>query len=209
LDVGCGGGSFLVAAKQAGYDCRGVEYDVSTIEQAAERTGLPVSTLEQVEEDRQLFDVIHMLDVLPHLTDPAGMMRRLQRLLAPDGLFFVEGPLENNASLVRFLATTSKRLRRGLGIDRAASIAPTMLMRLNSSAQREFFTGRLGYGECYFEVYETGWPYFVSDRAIDSLAVGLKQAIGALAIVVSRIERGPVRTLGNRFYGIYRPTRRG
>ena len=50
------------------------------------------------------YDIIYMGDVLEHLPAPAATLRDLDGLLAPGGLFFVEGPLEDNVSLVYYSA---------------------------------------------------------------------------------------------------------
>ncbi len=208
LDFGCGSGGYLMAARNAGYVCQGVEYEAKTIEKAAEQSGVPVSSLQALERDSQQFDIIHMLDVLPHLPDPVAMMRRLERLLAPEGIFFIEGPLRNNASLIYYTARAGKALRRRLGLDAPAAGAPTILVRLNRRAQREFFTRRLAYREIYFEVYETGWPYYIPGRALDSFGTRVKQIIGSMAIALSMIQKGPYRRFGNQFYGLFEPAER-
>lgn len=46
----------------------------------------------------QRFDAIHLGDVLEHLPHPASLLRELEPL---GGVFFIEGPLENNPSLVK------------------------------------------------------------------------------------------------------------
>src|SRR5262249_53262011 len=157
LDFGCGGGGFLAAAAARGHRCRGVEREASTIAKAGECSGVPVSSLSALLETGERFDVIHMSDVLPHLPDPPSTLHTLETLLAPGGVVFIEGPLEDHASLVRLAASSAKGLRRGLGLDAPARHAPTMLVRLDREAQLGFFTRRMGYRAVSFEVFETGW----------------------------------------------------
>jgi 2-polyprenyl-3-methyl-5-hydroxy-6-metoxy-1,4-benzoquinol methylase len=209
LDFGCGDGSYLVAARESGYRAHGVEYELGTIKHAAECSGVPVTSLEELEANELRFDVIHMNDVLPHLSDPQRVLHRLERLLAPDGLFFIEGPLENNASLVFWTASAAKRIRRGLGLDRPGSEPPTMLMRLTRDGQCRFFSERMQYRELHFEIFETGWPYYLPGRALSSPALAMKQAVGALAIATARFQPQRRRFLGNRFRGLYAPAHRG
>lgn len=207
LDFGCGCGGFLVAAREAGYDCRGVEYEASVIAQAQDRSGVPVTSLDALAETGLRFDLIRLADVHLHLPDPAATFRTLERFLVPGGLFLVEAPLENHASLVFYAASAAKGLRRRLGLDRPATIAPTMLVRVNGRVQREFFRRGLGYHEHYYEVFETGWPFYVAGRPLCSPADWVKQALGAIAVTFNRLQRGPDRRLGNRFVGLYDPTR--
>jgi SAM-dependent methyltransferase len=207
LDFGCGGGGFLAAARNAGYDCRGVEYEASAIAEAQRRAGVSVTNLDELAASGVSFDVIRLADVHPHLPDPAAMFRALEPFLVTGGVFLVEGPLEKNASLVYCIASTVKGTRRWLGLDHPATIAPTMLVRVNQRAQREFFRQRLGYHELYFEVFETGWPFYVSGRPLRSFGDRVKQMIGAIAVALGRLQRGQTRRLGNRFLGVYMPVR--
>jgi SAM-dependent methyltransferase len=206
LDFGCGSGGFLAAAARSGFLCHGVEYDPETIRRTHEATGIPVTDLEALGSQGLRFDIIHMNDVLPHLPDPEGMLRRLERHLAPGGLFCIHGPLEDNASLVRWVAGVLKTIRRGLGLDRQAEGPPTMLVRLHRKAQREFFTRRLGYAEWSFTVYETGWPYYGGGRRwFASPGTALKQALGLAAILVSSVQPPSMRWCGNRFLAVSEP----
>jgi len=209
LDFGCGDGAYLLAARESGYHSHGVEYDRGVIEHAAQRSGVPVTSLEEVEALDMRFDVIHMNDVLPHLSDPSAVLHRLERLLAPNGVFFIEGPLENNASLVFWAASAGKRIRRRLGLDRPGEQPPTMLMRVTRDGQRRFFSDKMRYRELHFEICETGWPYYVAGRRLDSAAVVVKQAVGALAIATARLQPSRGRVLGNRFRGLFAPAGRG
>ncbi|MBI4349600.1 MAG: class I SAM-dependent methyltransferase [Elusimicrobia bacterium] len=204
LDFGCGNGSFLVAAAAAGFDCVGIEYEPSAIE-GARRTGIPVYDLEAVRSSGQRFEIIHLGDVLEHLADPYGTMRSLGTLLAPNGILFVEGPLQSNMSLVYFASVASKRLRRLLGPERPSSVPPTHLVLAGRSAQAAFLTRRLGYRLLHFDVYETGWPYRVEGARPRSGAALVKYAIGLVAVLVSRVRLGGWPTLGNRFRALLAP----
>lgn len=196
LDFGCGNGSFLLAARHVGFDCVGVEYEASAIENAGRKAGVPVFDLETVRASGDRFEIVHLGDVLEHLVDPYGTMRMLSTLLAPDGLLYVEGPLQSNPSLVYVVSAWVKRARRLLGIDRPGRTPPTHLLLVGRSAQMTFFTRRLGLRPLHVEVYETGWPYRVVGRAPASIAQRLKQVLGDLAVLVSLLR---VFGLGNRF----------
>lgn len=204
LDFGCGNGSFLVAAAAAGFDCVGIEYEPSTIE-SARTTGMPVHDLETVRSSGQRFEIIHLGDVLEHLPDPGGTMRSLSSLLAPDGILFVEGPLQSNASLVYFTSVALKGLRRLLGRDRPSNLPPTHLVLAGRSAQAAFFTRGLGYRLLRFDVYETGWPYRVEGARPRAVGAAAKHAIGLLAVLLSRVRIRGWPALGNRFRAVLEP----
>lgn len=95
LDVGCGFGYVLEAAKAAGFRVRGIEPDPSAARAARERAG----NVEEgfLTESTGPADVLSTLDVLEHLDDLgafAGLVKRKARKLwvikvpSSDGLFF-------------------------------------------------------------------------------------------------------------------------
>jgi 2-polyprenyl-3-methyl-5-hydroxy-6-metoxy-1,4-benzoquinol methylase len=92
LDVGCGNGEFMRAAREAGLDAEG--FDVS--EAAAEfcrGRGLTARAgdFQQATFERK-FDVITFWDVLEHLLEPVAALQKARSLLAPGGLLFTKTP---------------------------------------------------------------------------------------------------------------------
>jgi 2-polyprenyl-3-methyl-5-hydroxy-6-metoxy-1,4-benzoquinol methylase len=87
LDVGAYIGVFVEVALQAGWQAVGVEPS-RWAATAAQRQGLPVilGTQESPELQGRQFDVITMWDVIEHVDDPAGEIKRAYQLLNPGGL---------------------------------------------------------------------------------------------------------------------------
>jgi SAM-dependent methyltransferase len=92
LDIGCGRGEFLAAAREAGWRVAGSEIDPASAAACSAR-GLQV-------EIGSLFDtplpagpwsVITMWDVLDHLENPAEALQIAVRELAPGGILVVRG----------------------------------------------------------------------------------------------------------------------
>ena len=207
LDFGCGNGSFIAVAKEQGFDCTGVEIDAETIRFAQNNSGCPVYTWEELRTRENRFDVIHLGDVLAHLPDPASLMIDLATLLQPGGLIFVEGPLENNHSLVYFSTLFFAWVKRLSGQFVPGHHAPTRLFFDTAHAQKEFFSKRLGFREIEFRVYETGWPYYLPGENLSfSPANFLKSIIGRLAVLISGVSVGNGVVFGNRFSGFYTVT---
>jgi len=205
LDFGCGNGSFIIAASNEGFECAGVEFEPSAIANAREKSGLPVTSLEAALCSDRRFEVVHLGDVLEHLPDPLGTIRTLHSLLVPDGLFFIEGPLENHRSLVFLVARGQKAIRRAMGDRAVGATAPTHLFRVNARNQKSFFTDRLALDCVAFDIYETGWPYLATWRSQKSPATFLKAAIAFVAISLSNICRlGQSRIFGNRFRALFK-----
>jgi SAM-dependent methyltransferase len=91
LDVGCGIGLFLRAARATGWNVCGVEPSL-----AAGRfhlDGLPIlrGSLESVLPSER-FDLITFWDVLAHVRDPLQLLRRARELLADDGVVLIKTP---------------------------------------------------------------------------------------------------------------------
>jgi len=91
LDVGCGIGLFLRAARATGWNVCGVEPSL-----AARRfhpDGLPIlrGSLESVLPSER-FDLITFWDVLAHVRDPLQLLRRARELLADDGVVLIKTP---------------------------------------------------------------------------------------------------------------------
>ncbi len=93
LDVGCGDGSFLLAAQREGWEVAGVEINP----EPARRAGLHI--VEAIPQAHQAgpFDCITLWHSLEHMPDINAMMQQLRKLLNRDGTVIIAVP--NNNSL--------------------------------------------------------------------------------------------------------------
>jgi len=91
LDVGCGYGGVL-AALAAAYPLRralGVDLDGEMVRQGREKSpGLDLQARDFFGLEGGAFDLILMRDVLEHMPDAAGALRKAAGLLAPGGIIF-------------------------------------------------------------------------------------------------------------------------
>jgi SAM-dependent methyltransferase len=88
LDIGCGDGSFLLAARDAGWQVMGTELSPDQ----ARRTGLDVrESIDQVQEGAG-FDCITMWHTLEHMKDIPTVLSHVARLLVPEGRLIVAVP---------------------------------------------------------------------------------------------------------------------
>lgn len=198
LDYGCGFGAFLAAAREAGFDAFGVEFDAGAAKSASENSGCPVVPVSEFEpaKFKGAFDVVHLGDVIEHLAEPRDLVRTLLTCLKPSGILFTEGPLENNPSPVYWSAKTFAVLARSLGRKQTAKNAPTHLMRVNAAQQRLFFSKvSPALREEHWEVSDTGWPY-IHGR-------GLRKQIGRVAKAMSGRSLLGV-PFGNRFRAMHK-----
>jgi len=102
LDIGCGNGHFLQAAKQDGYRVKGIELEENALS-IARKKGLNVSPMLLTDPalNSQSFDIITMFGVLEHLFEPTRDIKLIHSMLNKDGIFM--GITPNAQSLVGML----------------------------------------------------------------------------------------------------------
>ena len=93
LDIGCGAGNLLLAARKNGWNAQGLD----VAEQATahvRQLGFEVfhGELQQAQFPSQHFDVITAAEILEHLSDPRLLVQEVARILRPGGLFWTTTP---------------------------------------------------------------------------------------------------------------------
>jgi len=92
LDVGCGNGSWLELAREAGWIAQGVEPDAISALRAKQR-GLDVRrSLNEFLSEPERFQHITMNHVIEHVHDPVETLEACLRLLEPAGVLYIETP---------------------------------------------------------------------------------------------------------------------
>jgi 2-polyprenyl-3-methyl-5-hydroxy-6-metoxy-1,4-benzoquinol methylase len=90
LDVGAYTGVFVEIAARHGWEAWGVEPSHWAAEEAQQRDlRVLQGTTETADLPEAHFDVVTLWDVIEHLADPLGDLRRINQLLKPDGLLVV------------------------------------------------------------------------------------------------------------------------
>jgi 2-polyprenyl-3-methyl-5-hydroxy-6-metoxy-1,4-benzoquinol methylase len=102
LDIGTGYGVLLEEASRLGYEAQGVDLSAPLVAKARAR-GLKVEqgTVEEVRE-AGAFDVVTLLDLIEHVTDPLALLAAARRALRPGGELVVYTP--NHRAAVVLLA---------------------------------------------------------------------------------------------------------
>jgi 2-polyprenyl-3-methyl-5-hydroxy-6-metoxy-1,4-benzoquinol methylase len=93
LDIGCGTGALLKAAKQVNFDVYGLEPGWFSSRYARKHAHLPILTkmLDKYFTDRK-FDFIVCLHVFEHFTDPLAALNKMSTLIKPDGHILIATP---------------------------------------------------------------------------------------------------------------------
>jgi len=99
LDVGCGAGTLLNVANQAGWNAEGVELSVPTVD-ILRNQGLTVfpGELAQAKFPEAHFDVVTAAELIEHVPDPSSLIAEVSRVLRPGGVFWATTPHSHGAS---------------------------------------------------------------------------------------------------------------
>jgi SAM-dependent methyltransferase len=94
LDVGCAGGAFPAAARDAGFTAEGIEPSRWLSDYARKTYGLDVrqGILERGTYPDASFDVITLWDVIEHVPEPHEVLTTIHGMLKPNGYLWVNYP---------------------------------------------------------------------------------------------------------------------
>jgi SAM-dependent methyltransferase len=97
LDVGCGVGYMLWAAKELGWEVEGIDPSKAFIEAGKQRLGIngKAMFLHEANFPGDYFDAILMSSILEHLYNPIETLREVRRVLNPNGWFYFDIPNED------------------------------------------------------------------------------------------------------------------
>ena len=153
LDYGCGAGELLEQAQKLKWRCAGVEFDRKVAEAVACRLNIPIVTKPVELGNDFKADVLHLGDVVEHLTDLNKQMPEILELLKPGGILLAQGPLEANASLFTFFLKQSRKFRG----QRRSEMPPYHVMLATIEGQKKCFE-RFGCRRIQFKVTEVAHP---------------------------------------------------
>lgn len=100
LDVGCGRGELVFAAKSRGWRVIGTEISGDFGRYAREHFGVDILSgdIEEIDFTERRFDVICLNSVIQYVWDPAGTLKKINGLLKEDGILYIE--VTNDDALV-------------------------------------------------------------------------------------------------------------
>jgi 2-polyprenyl-3-methyl-5-hydroxy-6-metoxy-1,4-benzoquinol methylase len=143
LEVGCGEGWLLAAAKSAGYHVRGLDFSDDGLRRfhpelvADAAFGDAFENLDALIEHGERFDVVALEHVLEHVLDPEALLARLPRVIAPGGVVALTVP--NDFSPLQLAARAA-----GL-VDRDFWVAPPQHLNYFDARSLPRFLQRMGF----------------------------------------------------------------
>ncbi|MBA3323693.1 MAG: methyltransferase domain-containing protein [Pyrinomonadaceae bacterium] len=122
LDIGCGRGELLWAARASGWEYEGVDASSTYLAWGREHLGVEGrhGTVEDMRFPDAHFDAVTMGGVMEHLYDPAGTLAEVRRILRPGGLLWFDAP--NESGLYARVGNLYMKLQ---GRDWCVNLAPT------------------------------------------------------------------------------------
>jgi SAM-dependent methyltransferase len=154
VDYGCGNGRLMVEAGKLGWRPIGVEFDEDVAAASSQRESIRIVSRSQIDSiPPGCADVLHLGDVIEHLTDLERQMPVILGLIKPGGTLLAQGPLEANRNFFTWVV----RLTRSIRPARRTEMAPYHVLLATATGQRRFFE-RLGLEELTYTVHEVDWP---------------------------------------------------
>ena len=91
LDFGCGLGALVDYANMNGFSSKGTEIDSDVVTKLL-RKGVRVQNQESIMSSSEKFDIISIIEVLEHLSDPKQVLTQLKEKLSDSGMLFITTP---------------------------------------------------------------------------------------------------------------------
>lgn len=113
LDIGCGNGHLLEAAKHRGWATTGYDVDEDSTRRIAERLNITVHSGNFITTDLgNAYNLVCMHQVLEHLKDPNTYLKKVNDILSDDGYLFIAVPN------IKSLSNKLKRFMERIGLRR-------------------------------------------------------------------------------------------
>jgi 2-polyprenyl-3-methyl-5-hydroxy-6-metoxy-1,4-benzoquinol methylase len=98
LDVGCGAGAFMLAARERGWEVEGIDLSETAVRASKDVHGLPVraGSFDELDFEEGAYGALTAWEVLMHLPDPRAFLLKARSLLRPGGVFVASVPNEGS-----------------------------------------------------------------------------------------------------------------
>lgn len=191
IDYGCGDGQLLKKVRSMGWDVLGIEFNPDF---AAELKKDGIKVISYLDTPPFQADVLHLGDVIEHLTDLDNQFPQILELLKDDGYLVAHGPLEGNPNLFFQMLKIGKIFKR----SKITNMAPFHVILATSKGQLDLFE-RNKLKKEIFQVDEVAFP------AVEHISFGdlgdIRKAglflIRKASQITSTIN---MKNLGNRYF---------
>lgn len=190
IDYGCGSGQLLIEAKELGWKVLGIDFNPDFAENLREE-GIKVIRPDVPAGDQ--VDVLHLGDVIEHLTDMENQFPKILDLLKDGGYLVAHGPLEANPNMFFRFVRAIKKLRG----NRVTQMPPYHVILATTKGQRTLFE-RFGLKEVEYRSSEVAWP---APSTFTAAGTDPRKIVLLLLRKISRLtSRARMDELGNRYF---------
>jgi SAM-dependent methyltransferase len=159
LDLGCGCGEYLWAAREEGWEFEGIDTSSAFIEWGRQHLGVEGrhGVLEEVHFASDYFDAITMSSILEHLYGPYETLCEVRRILRPGGLLWFDVPNEDGLYM-RVGNLYMKCLGRDWCVNLAPTFPPYHVQGFTPASLRALLV-RVGFDIDQLKIEGTVWPF--------------------------------------------------
>lgn len=183
LDIGTGTGVFLSLASTR-YNATGIELGKAARE-FAQAQGLNVleASIDQLPFSDQTFDVVTLIDVLEHLSDPFRAIQEIERVLKPGGVLYIKVP--------NYKAQAAKQnTLQFLRLSKAGIMSDYVHINHFCSPSLAKFVSRLGFsvmeqGYSASEIWDLNWQEAPRSKNYRIIYNTLVQLISGFLTIIS------------------------
>lgn len=149
LDYGCGDGKLLLEVKKRGWEVIGVDFNPDFAAPLHSEGIVVLSPNDSIEAKA---DIVHLGDVIEHLTALKTQFPEILDLLKPGGHLVAHGPLEGNKNLFYSVLKLGKTVRKNV-----TSMPPFHILLATTKGQKQLFL-RNGLEDVIFTEQEVDFP---------------------------------------------------
>lgn len=181
LDIGCGGGKFLLSMKKLGWESEGVEFNQSACE-TCRQLGLKVFHGELAETGiaDESFHVVTARHVIEHIPEPLSFVAEIFRILKPGGLMVLKTP--NSRALARNWFGTNwfpNEVPRHLVL-----YSPSNLRLL---AEKQGFSEKRVLTSSSPKCFLNSWDYLTNNKGIPSRKQKIRRMLSRLYVMAASL----------------------
>lgn len=109
LEIGSGPGAFVQMLESVGFEAKGLELSPWVANYGRNTHGVDIinSKIEDISENMDLKDVVILMDVLEHFTDPVESMKHALKIINNEGIIVIQTPCYNHKTYEEMTATNA------------------------------------------------------------------------------------------------------
>lgn len=132
LDIGAATGEFLSIAREQGLSVTGIELSSYASARAKDKYGFDFHQVKIEDYNENVkYDLIHMNHVFEHIVFPHKVLKRINSLLSPEGMIYVEVPFQFSIyEVYKYYLTRQKKCFDAFSVHHPVFYRPSTLRKI-------------------------------------------------------------------------------